>query len=199
VAIIGRPNVGKSALFNRLVRRREALVHDTPGGHVTRDYQEGIASLADLRRVLAPPPASARPAAQLRLRLHPTMQRRSPQPATAAARLAPLTLIPPSPHCIPRTAWPPHASAWCRFKAVDTSGLEPFLPGDSIQARATALTQRVLRRCDVALFLFDGRRGAARGGCRLGRRLSCACCDVDPRTSDCIMHCTSCCLNCAPL
>lgn len=50
VAIIGRPNVGKSALFNRLVRRREALVHDTPGGHVTRDYQEGVARLADLRR-----------------------------------------------------------------------------------------------------------------------------------------------------
>ena len=46
---MGRPNVGKSALFNRLVRRREALVHDTPGGHVTRDYQEGIARLADLR------------------------------------------------------------------------------------------------------------------------------------------------------
>ena len=50
VAIIGRPNVGKSALFNRLVRRREALVHDTPGGHVTRDYQEGTAKLADLRQ-----------------------------------------------------------------------------------------------------------------------------------------------------
>ena len=49
VAIVGRPNVGKSALFNRLVRRREALVHDTPGGHVTRDYQEGTARLADLR------------------------------------------------------------------------------------------------------------------------------------------------------
>ena len=49
VAIIGRPNVGKSALFNRLVRRREALVHDTPGGHVTRDYQEGVAKLADLK------------------------------------------------------------------------------------------------------------------------------------------------------
>lgn len=50
VAIIGRPNVGKSALFNRLVRRRDALVHDTPGGHVTRDYQEGVAKLADLRQ-----------------------------------------------------------------------------------------------------------------------------------------------------
>jgi hypothetical protein len=54
VAIIGRPNVGKSALFNRLVRRRAALVHDTPGGHVTRDYKEGIARLADLRCAAGP-------------------------------------------------------------------------------------------------------------------------------------------------
>ena len=48
VAIIGRPNVGKSALFNRLVGRRAALVRDTPGGHVTRDVREGRARLADL-------------------------------------------------------------------------------------------------------------------------------------------------------
>lgn len=43
-----------------------------------------------------------------------------------------------------------------RFKVVDTSGLEPFLPGDTIQARATALTGRVLNRSDVALLLIDG-------------------------------------------
>lgn len=49
VAIVGRPNVGKSALFNRLVGRRQALVLDTPSGHVTRDWKEGRAALGDLR------------------------------------------------------------------------------------------------------------------------------------------------------
>eukprot|EP01026_Neomeris_dumetosa_P071699 TRINITY_DN72580_c0_g1_i10.p1 TRINITY_DN72580_c0_g1~~TRINITY_DN72580_c0_g1_i10.p1 ORF type:complete len:923 (+),score=166.36 TRINITY_DN72580_c0_g1_i10:12-2780(+) len=96
VAITGRPNVGKSSLFNKLLKRRDALVYNTPASHVTRDYKEGIGHFADLK-----------------------------------------------------------------FKVIDTSGLEPFMPKDSIQFRATRLTEKVVDKSDIIILVLDARSGLA--------------------------------------
>ena len=50
VVLVGRPNVGKSTLFNRLVRSQKAIVNDQPG--VTRDRKYGQGKLADLEFIL---------------------------------------------------------------------------------------------------------------------------------------------------
>eukprot|EP00884_Botryococcus_braunii_P010451 jgi/Botrbrau1/19407/Bobra.0338s0034.1 len=103
IAIIGRPNVGKSALFNRFAKSSQAMVYNTPEGHVTRDYREGLGSLGDLH-----------------------------------------------------------------FRMFDTSGLEPFMTEDTILARATRLTEDVLKQSDIALLLLDSRAGILPGDQDLG-------------------------------
>ena len=68
VALVGRPNVGKSTLFNRLVGKRLALVDDTPG--VTRDRREGLAKIGDLEfTVIDTPGLEEAPAAALEGRM----------------------------------------------------------------------------------------------------------------------------------
>ena len=68
VALVGRPNVGKSTLFNRLVGKRLALVDDTPG--VTRDRREGLAKIGDLEfTVVDTPGLENAPAAALEGRM----------------------------------------------------------------------------------------------------------------------------------
>ncbi len=93
LALVGRPNVGKSTLFNRLVGKKLAIVHDEPG--VTRDWKEAPAHLSDLS-----------------------------------------------------------------FVAIDTAGLEETAAGgDVISKGMRQATEAALQRCDVILFVIDGREG----------------------------------------
>ncbi|CAK9322002.1 unnamed protein product [Citrullus colocynthis] len=94
VVLVGRPNVGKSALFNRFIKRREALVYNTPDDHVTRDIREGVAKLGDLR-----------------------------------------------------------------FVVLDSSGLETAASSGSILERTARMTENVLLKSQLAIFLIDARAG----------------------------------------
>ena len=61
LSLVGRPNVGKSSLFNRLVGGRPALVEDMPG--VTRDRRYGVCDWGDRRASAWSTPAASTPGA----------------------------------------------------------------------------------------------------------------------------------------
>jgi GTPase len=89
VAILGRSNVGKSTLFNRLTGKKTAIVHDAPG--VTRDRRESNATLADIEFVIVDTAgidslANARPAVK-------SLEFRMAEQSLEAAKLADVILF----------------------------------------------------------------------------------------------------------
>lgn len=79
LALIGRPNVGKSSIFNRLAGKRIAIVHERPG--VTRDFQEAKVYYGDMSFRLLDTPGLADPETSVK---HPELAKQMQQQSEAA-------------------------------------------------------------------------------------------------------------------
>jgi GTP-binding protein len=79
LALIGRPNVGKSSIFNRLIGKKLAIVHERPG--VTRDFQEAKAYYGDMPFSLLDTPGLADPETSV---MYPELAKQMQQQSEAA-------------------------------------------------------------------------------------------------------------------
>ena len=129
IAIIGRPNVGKSSLFNALTHRRAALVHDSPNSHVTRDYKEAVATLSDLRFVVVDTSG-----------LEPFMSRESIQGrATGITRSV-----------------RDHAETYHNFAHIITHDIPCIIGTDTMVFNAHCTVLFCRRRCPTAAWIYSG-------------------------------------------